>query len=516
VILGDGRSYGSRPDGQTTLDTLFRRAVAQHPDALALVDPPNRADFTDGPPRRLSYAEADQTADAIASQLNKLGLHPDTVVGIALPNTVEMVLTLLGVLRAGLIAAPLPLLWRRAEIGGALSRIGAKIIITTSHVDGFDHCDLAMQVAAELFAIRHICAFGRGAPDGVIALDGSFSGTAEPTAIFERSGEPALHVALVTWEVTRAGLVAVARNHAELIAGGVEVLLKGEIKPEAAILGCCAPSSFAGLALTVMPWLLSGGTLCLHHAFDATAFAAQGREQRCDTMAVPGPVLPRLAAAGLFDHPELRNVLALWRAPERLPTSAAWLQAGVGLVDLLAFGEAAIVGMRRGAGSLPMALPSGPITSPRDVAGAAVLAEIAHSAAGSLTVRGAMVPRHAFPLGAERLSEPHWRASATGFVDTGYPCRHDPTTNTMQVTGPPPGIVSVGGYRFTRRELDDLVRQAWSGASIAALPDALNGQRLAGIAGDTDGARAALASLGANAMITGAFGNRRRFPGLAI
>src|SRR5262245_21361614 len=136
MILSNGRSYGPKPDGQTTLDALFRRAVARRPEAVALVDPPNRADFTDGPPRRLSYAEADRIVGAIAAQLNKLGLQPDTVVGIALPNTVELVLTVLGVLRAGLIAAPLPLLWRRAEMSRALRRIGAKIIVTTSHADG--------------------------------------------------------------------------------------------------------------------------------------------------------------------------------------------------------------------------------------------------------------------------------------------------------------------------------------------------------------------------------------------
>ena len=37
MIIGDGRSYGPRPDGRTTLDELFRRAVAQRPDAIALM-----------------------------------------------------------------------------------------------------------------------------------------------------------------------------------------------------------------------------------------------------------------------------------------------------------------------------------------------------------------------------------------------------------------------------------------------------------------------------------------------
>ncbi len=50
---------------------------------------------------------------AIAGRLRRMGLHTDAIVGLQLANTVESVLTLLAVLRAGLIAMPLPLLWRR-------------------------------------------------------------------------------------------------------------------------------------------------------------------------------------------------------------------------------------------------------------------------------------------------------------------------------------------------------------------------------------------------------------------
>ena len=89
-----------------------------------------------------------------------------------------------------------------------------------------------------------------------------------------------------------------ARNHAELIAGGRATLLEGGIEPDASLLGCCATGSFAGLALTVLPWLLSGGTLSLHHGFDADAFAAQCRDDRCDTVVVPGALVPQLAEAG--------------------------------------------------------------------------------------------------------------------------------------------------------------------------------------------------------------------------
>ncbi len=90
-----------------TLDTLFRRAALRSPAKVALVDPPHRRTFADGPPRHITYASADRMIDAIARRLHRFGLPRRSVVGLQCLNLAEGVLALLGVLRAGLIAAPL-------------------------------------------------------------------------------------------------------------------------------------------------------------------------------------------------------------------------------------------------------------------------------------------------------------------------------------------------------------------------------------------------------------------------
>ena len=59
MILGDPNAASASSEDRTTLDDIFQRAVARRPDAIALADPPNRASFTDGAPRRLTYAQAD-------------------------------------------------------------------------------------------------------------------------------------------------------------------------------------------------------------------------------------------------------------------------------------------------------------------------------------------------------------------------------------------------------------------------------------------------------------------------
>jgi non-ribosomal peptide synthetase component E (peptide arylation enzyme) len=43
--------------GTETLIDLFLRQAQTTPEAVALVDPPNRADFTIGGPQRLTYSE---------------------------------------------------------------------------------------------------------------------------------------------------------------------------------------------------------------------------------------------------------------------------------------------------------------------------------------------------------------------------------------------------------------------------------------------------------------------------
>jgi len=104
VILGEHTApTTSGSERLPTLDELFRAAVARSPERLALVDPADRYRFTDGPVRRLTYKEADRVVSAIARRLLDCGLPANAIVAIQLPNVVESVLVLLGVLRAGLI-----------------------------------------------------------------------------------------------------------------------------------------------------------------------------------------------------------------------------------------------------------------------------------------------------------------------------------------------------------------------------------------------------------------------------
>jgi hypothetical protein len=485
-----------------TLDVLFRRLLARQPDASALYDPPDKLRVTGQPPQRLTFAEADRAIAALATHFTEAGLSANSVIAVQLPNTVEFALTVLAAHRAGLVVALLPQLWRQADVTMALNRTGARAIVTTSRIDGVSHADLAMNTAVEAFSIRHVCGFGSGLPEGMSPLDDIIASgsSAGPAAV-----QDGRRAAVVSFDVTADGFRAVPRTHLHLIAGGLAIFLESGLPQGATLLSAFAPSSFAGLASSLVTWLLSGGTLALHHPFDADVLQRQIAEQACDGLVVPAPLALRLAEAGLFSGAsKLRQVIGLWRAPEQVASSPQW-SADAGFTDLYLFGEAGLFGLRRGEDGAPAAVTPGAHTAPRAMEGASVTGDLLLTAKGTLALRGPMVPAAAY---APPASGSPPAAQPLDHVDTGYAARLNQTSGTLNITAPPSGIMAVGGYRFLAHDLQEWARRLGQGALLTALPDRLSGHRLAGRAQDNARAREALAELGLNPLMAEAFRDR--------
>ncbi len=205
----------------------------------------------------------------------------------------------------------------------------------------------------------------------------------------------------------------------------------------------------------------------------------------------------------------LHTVIAAWRSPERLAASPDWRVGALRLVDVQVFGETGLIASRRPSDGRLGPVLLGPVMAPRGVPGGAVVAELARTEAGSLALRGPMVSRFPYPPGAERSGGPCLKLDRDGYVDTGYACRVDRDNGAVTVTGSPPGLVSIGGCRFALGELHRLVETVDAAGTLAALPDLLIGQRLAGHAQDCDAVRQGLADVGANPLLVGAFRDRR-------
>ncbi|SFH65301.1 AMP-binding enzyme, partial [Methylobacterium phyllosphaerae] len=78
------------PEGMT-LPGLFEAQVARTPEAVALV-------FED---QALTCGELDARANRLAHHLIARGVGPESIVAVALPRSLELVVGLLGILKAG-------------------------------------------------------------------------------------------------------------------------------------------------------------------------------------------------------------------------------------------------------------------------------------------------------------------------------------------------------------------------------------------------------------------------------
>ncbi|WP_447396502.1 AMP-binding protein, partial [Staphylococcus aureus] len=74
-----------------TIDQVFRAQVRVRGDELAVVDPANRSELSGGDPRRLSWNQLESEVIALAAGFSEVGLGRGDVLGVQMPNTVELV-----------------------------------------------------------------------------------------------------------------------------------------------------------------------------------------------------------------------------------------------------------------------------------------------------------------------------------------------------------------------------------------------------------------------------------------
>ncbi|HWX41236.1 MAG TPA: amino acid adenylation domain-containing protein, partial [Blastocatellia bacterium] len=91
ILVEWNDTSGNRPLDLPSIPSLFRRQVDLRPEAIAIVA---NADH-------ISYAELDDRANDVAGLLGRFGVGPETVVALCLERSVDLILVLLGTLKAG-------------------------------------------------------------------------------------------------------------------------------------------------------------------------------------------------------------------------------------------------------------------------------------------------------------------------------------------------------------------------------------------------------------------------------
>ncbi|MEE4464289.1 AMP-binding protein, partial [Azotobacter chroococcum] len=113
------------PDAEP-VHRLIERQVRERPQALALV-----FDET-----QLGYAELNRRANRLAHRLIALGVGPETRVGICVERSVEMIVGLLGILKAGGVYVPLDPEYPQERLAYMREDSGIGLLVTQRHLEG--------------------------------------------------------------------------------------------------------------------------------------------------------------------------------------------------------------------------------------------------------------------------------------------------------------------------------------------------------------------------------------------
>jgi amino acid adenylation domain-containing protein len=119
-VMLEGNDPAEVPVPWGTIHEAFERQAARTPDALALI----------AGTERLSYAELDRRANRLARRLIRLGAGPERIVGVCLPRTADLPVTLLAILKAGAAYLPLDPAYPAERIAFMLDDSQAAVVVT--------------------------------------------------------------------------------------------------------------------------------------------------------------------------------------------------------------------------------------------------------------------------------------------------------------------------------------------------------------------------------------------------
>lgn len=281
--------------GEATLTTIFDRAVADSPHRLALVDPLNRCDITDGDALRLTFSEVADHAEKLAATLLAQGIEKDDIVVVQLPNIVELPLLFIALARLGAIVSPVPVQYGVHELSKIQEVLQPKAYISVTHLKGEAFVAVNKQAfppACKVFV------FGDDAPAGTINLDKEMLGqaTLEPLARYlESLSVSANDIFTICWTSGTTGKPkGVPRTHNMWLASAYTTFDVVHFHQNDVLLNPFPLVNMASIGGFLYNWLLSQSRLVLHHPLDLKVFLKQIEEEKVTYTIAPPALLTML------------------------------------------------------------------------------------------------------------------------------------------------------------------------------------------------------------------------------
>ncbi|MEO8606914.1 MAG: class I adenylate-forming enzyme family protein [Chloroflexota bacterium] len=283
--------------GRRTIFDLFQNIVHTTPDAVALVDPANRTEFTGGNFKRLTYSQLAEKVNCLAAGLLRCGVNKDDIVMVQLPNVAELIIAYLAVARIGAIISPVPVQYRTHELRQVIGITRPKLFITTENFMGHNYVEMVQSIQAEFPSLTNIIGLGDHLPTGVISLNNLLDEPYDAAALEAYVGANPVNANecfTICWTSgTEAEPKGVPRSYNHWITIAYATVDAAELDPGCTVLNPFPMVNMSAIGGMLVPWLLTGGKLVMHQPLNLAIFLKQIEEEQINYTVAP-PVLMNL------------------------------------------------------------------------------------------------------------------------------------------------------------------------------------------------------------------------------
>lgn len=460
-----------------TLSSLLARHAGARPGSPAV---------SDARGTRLTYAELDTAATSFAAELAVRGVGAGDVVGVQLPNFAEASVVHCAVDRLGAVAAPLVTMFRDHELTYMAEKTGMTALVVPGEYRRFDHDAMARRVATEVAGLTTLVSLSEAPGDGI----GSFARmSAAPAGGFEPApADSDAAAAILFTSGTEAAPKGVVHTNDTLLANARALEQILGMDADSSIFMASPVGHGTGYGFGIRLAVLLGSALVLQDVWDPARAAATLSRERCQYTHASTTF-----AQDLLDHPgtAAHEYALRWFVSGGANVPAGFVARmrevmGCTLLRLYGQTEAFMTTINR---------PEDPIErlenfDGRAAPGVSVEIQDEHGTAlpagqpGNVVCRGPHRCRGFIgdaARTAKTFGEGRW-------MSMGDLCTVD-EDGYLRVVGRTKEVISRGGYKFSPREVEDLLLEhpRVSRAAVLGTPDDRLGERACAVVIPFDG-----------------------------
>ena len=447
----------------TSIHALIEQRAAASPGAVYAL--PASADLAS---LTIHFAELARSCRRIGAQLRMHGLGPGDTVSVVMPNGLQTLRVLLGVMHAGLIVNPVNLLSQPEQMRHVLGHSDCKLVCVAPEWE--------QRVRAMVAELDRAVTVIVADPDGQ-RLPGEPDVPPNAPALETRADA----IALLMYTSGTTGVPkGVMLSHANLAANALAISTEHGLTASDRVLAVLPLYHINAFAVTMLAPLAHGGSLAMPPKFSAARFWDQAARAHCTWLNVVPTMVSYLLEANTASAPTPAQAAAIRfcrSASAALPPEhhrAFEQRFGIGIIETMGLTETVAPSFsnpldagRRKLGSVGRA--SGCEARVID----ASLQPVAAGVTGELAIRGPNVMRGYYKDDAATRDA----FTPDGWLRTGD-LGHVDTDGFFFVTGRSKELIIKGGENIAPREIDEVLLQHPGVLEAAAvgIPDRHYGQ----------------------------------------